>query len=92
MRWMKMLGLSQKSAGQAKDRLQIIIAQQRTESTSPDYLPMLRNEIMELIAKYVNVKSEKIHVDLQCKDNNSVLELNVILPAEANKAAPTEAG
>ena len=80
MRWMKILGLTNKSADQAKDRLQIIIAQQRSESSSLDYLPLLRQEIIELIAKYANVNSAEINVDLQSKDNNSVLELNVTLP------------
>ena len=80
MRWMKILGLTNKSADQAKDRLQIIIAQQRSESSSLDYLPLLRQEIIELIAKYAKVNSAEINVDLQSKDNNSVLELNVTLP------------
>jgi len=80
MRWMKLLGLSNKTANVAKDRLQIIIAQQRSESGSPDYLALLRQEIIEVIAKHTKVKLDEINVDLQCKDNNSVLELNVSLP------------
>ena len=80
MRWMKLLGLSNKTANVAKDRLQIIIAQQRSESSSPDYLALLRQEIIEVIAKHTKVKLDEINVDLQCKDNNSVLELNVSLP------------
>lgn len=80
MQWMKLLGLNNKTATAAKDRLQIIIAQQRSESSSPDYLPLLRKEIIEVIAKHTKVNLDKINVDLQCKDNNSVLELNVSLP------------
>ena len=41
---------------------------------------MLRKEIIQVIAKYTHVDSDEILVDLQCKDNNSVLELNVTLP------------
>lgn len=80
MQWMKLLGLNNKTATAAKDRLQIIIAQQRSESSSPDYLPLLRKEIIEVIAKHTKVNLDRINVDLQCKDNNSVLELNVSLP------------
>ena len=80
MKWMKLLGLNNKSANLAKDRLQIIIAQQRSVSSSPDYLPLLRKEIIEVIAKHTKVELGQINVDLQCKDNNSVLELNVSLP------------
>ena len=80
MQWMKLLGLNNKTATAAKDRLQIIIAQQRSESSSPDYLPLLRKEIIEVIAKHTRVNLDRINVDLQCKDNNSVLELTVSLP------------
>lgn len=68
-----------KSAGLAKDRLHIIIAQQRTDHRT-DYLPMLRKEILAVIAKYTHVNVENVKVDLHTKDNNSVLELNVVLP------------
>ncbi len=69
-----------KSASVAKDRLQIIIAQERSNIESEDYLPMLREEILAVIAKYTKVDREKVHVDLQRRDNSSVLELNVMLP------------
>ena len=80
MRWMKLLGLNNTSADAAKDRLQIIIAQQRSEEDTPDFLPMLKKEIMEVVAKYTKVNLDTVQVDLQTKDKNSVLELNVTLP------------
>lgn len=69
-----------KSAETARDRLQIIIAQQRTEKDSPDFLPLLRKDIIAAIAKHMNIETNEVKVDLQCKDNNSILELNVVLP------------
>ena len=70
-----------KSADIAKDRLQIIIAQQRTEKNNmPDFLPLLRQDILAVIAKHTNIDIDAVKVDLQCKDNNSILELNVVLP------------
>ena len=69
--------LRKKSAKIAKDRLHIIIAQERTEGGTPDFLP-----------KYTEIDIDQVKVDLQCKDNNSVLELNVTLP---DAAAATEA-
>ena len=80
MRIMKYLGLGSKSAETAKDRLRIIIAQQRSEKESPDYLPMLRKEIMEVVTKYVNVDANQISVDFHCEDDQAFLELNVTLP------------
>jgi cell division topological specificity factor len=87
MRLMRALGLSSKTASTAKGRLQIIIAQQRTESSSPDYLPALRKEILQIVKKYTLVENNDIHIDLHSKDNNSVLELNVTLPCEETAAA-----
>ena len=86
MKWMRALGLTSKTANLAKDRLQIIIAQQRSEANSPDYLPALRKEILEIVAKYTNVKSEDVQVDLHSNNNNAVLELNVTIPSEVTQA------
>lgn len=69
-----------KSANIAKGRLQIIIAQQRGEANTPDYLPLLRQEILEVVTKYTKVDINAVKVDFQCNDHNSILELNVQLP------------
>ena len=74
----------------AKDRLQIIIAQQRTQKGSPDFLPLLRQDIMAAIAKHTQVDINKVQVDLQCRDNDSVLELNVVLPEKASETTTKE--
>jgi cell division topological specificity factor len=73
-----------KTAHIAKDRLQIIIAQERSETTSTDFLPMLRKEILEVVAKYTKIDVSKVNVDLHRKDNSSILELNVLLPENVN--------
>ena len=80
MNLMRYLRLQKKSANAAKDRLQIIIAQQRSANQSPDYLPLMRKEILQVIAKYTKVNLDQIKMDLQCSDTSSVLELNVTLP------------
>ena len=43
------------TAETAKNRLQIIIAQERTSRGAPDYLPLLQRELLEVIRKYVSV-------------------------------------
>ena len=69
------------SANLAKDRLQIIIAHERSlRDNTPDYLPQLKLDILEVIKKYVAITSDQVHVKLDQRDNNlSVLELNVTL-------------
>ena len=69
-----------KSASIAKDRLHIIIAQERTQKGRLDFLPLLRKDILAAIAKYTKIDLDQVKVDLQYNDNNSVLELNVVLP------------
>lgn len=69
-----------KSADIAKNRLHIIIAQEKSEKGAPDYLPMLRQEILRVVAKYTNADLDKVNVELHHKDNNAILELNVTLP------------
>ena len=91
MRFMKYFRAENKhSAQSAKDRLQIIIAQQRTQKGSPDFLPLLRQDIMAAIAKHTQVDINKVQVDLQCRDNDSVLELNVVLPEKASETTTKE--
>ena len=48
------------TAETAKNRLQIIIAQERSSRGAPDYLPLLRRELLEVIKKYVNVDVDAV--------------------------------
>jgi len=69
-----------KTASQAKERLQIIVAHERKNRMSPDYLPQLKQDILEVIAKYVSVSEDKVSVEFEQNDELAVLELNVTLP------------
>jgi cell division topological specificity factor len=68
------------SASVAKERLRIIVAQERGARSGPDYLPLLRRELLEVIRKYVNVDPDAIQVNLEREDGHEVLELSVALP------------
>lgn len=68
------------SAEIAKNRLHIIIAQQKAEKNGTDYLPTLRQEILAVIAKYTKADIEKVNIEFHRKENSAVLELNVTLP------------
>jgi cell division topological specificity factor len=64
----------------AKERLRIIVAQERSTRGAPDYLPLLRNELLEVIKKYVNVEIEAININVERDSGHEVLELSVALP------------
>jgi cell division topological specificity factor len=68
------------SASVAKERLRIIVAQERSARGGPDYLPLLRRELLEVIRKYVNVNPEAVQIDLGRQNGHDVLELSVALP------------
>jgi cell division topological specificity factor len=68
------------SANVAKERLRIIVAQERSVRGSPDYLPMLRRELLEVIHKYVNVDPSAVQISLGLEEGHEVLELSVSLP------------
>jgi len=68
------------SASIAKERLRIIVAQERAERAGPDYLPLLRRELLEVIRKYVNVNPDAVEVHVERDGSQEVLEMSVALP------------
>ncbi|BBP43660.1 cell division topological specificity factor MinE [Thiosulfativibrio zosterae] len=69
-----------KSANVAKDRLQILLAHEKSERNAPDYLPQLRKEILDVIAKYVEIDQDKLQISIDEANGFEVLELNLVLP------------
>ncbi|HVR82056.1 MAG TPA: cell division topological specificity factor MinE [Luteimonas sp.] len=74
------LKVKKNTASIAKDRLRIIIAQERSARGGPDYLPLLRRELLEVIRKYVNVDVDAVKVDLIKDGDHDVLDISVSLP------------
>ena len=68
------------TAETAKNRLQIIIAQERSTRGGPDYLPLLQRELLEVIKKYVNIDADAVKVDLVKDGEHDVLDISVALP------------
>ncbi|MGI9214534.1 MAG: cell division topological specificity factor MinE [Gammaproteobacteria bacterium] len=69
-----------KTAQKAKERLQILVSHQRNKGGSKlDFIPQLKQELINVISKYVSIDSNQIQVELQQNDNCSTLELNITL-------------
>lgn len=77
------------SATAAKERLQILLAHDRAGSGRPDYLPMLQQDLLKVIAKYVEIDEDKVTVQVDRKGSISTLEVNIELPGapEPRRAA-----
>jgi cell division topological specificity factor len=80
------LKVKKNTASIAKDRLRIIIAQERSAFGGPDYLPLLRRELLEVIRKYVNVDVDAVKVDVTKEGEHDVLDISVSLPDRASAA------
>ena len=79
----RLLGLFRRrppTASLAKERLRIIVAQERNNRGGPDYLPLLRGELLEVVRKYVQIDVDQIEISLEQVDGHEVLELSVSLP------------
>ena len=80
------------SAVTAKERLQVLIAHQHTDSDGPDYLPLLKQDILNVIKKYVDIGEEQVMVQLESQDDCDVLELNITLPDDNVEGANEPTG
>jgi cell division topological specificity factor len=71
------------SADTAKERLQILLAHERTDRSSPEYLPMLQRDILEVIKRYMKVGGDSVDIKLERGDELSTLEINIELPGQS---------
>lgn len=74
-------------AEQAKERLQIVMAHSRVGRSGPDFLPQLQQELMAVIARYIDLDTNKVEVKLDRGDPVSTLEVNIELPQVIHPAA-----
>ncbi len=73
------------SASLAKERLQILVAHERSSRNQPSYLPQLQQELLEVIRKYITVEQDAISVNFEQNDTQETLELNIVLPDHPSK-------
>lgn len=70
------------SADSAKERLQILLSHERTDRSSPEYLPMLQRDILEVIQRYMRVADQGVDIKLERGEELSTLEINIELPGQ----------
>jgi cell division topological specificity factor len=67
------------SAQQAKERLQMLIVHDGPRH-SPSFLPKLKQELLDVVRKYVHIDQDNVQVHLGQEGDCEVLELNITLP------------
>jgi len=80
-----LLGEKKKTANVAKERLQIILAHERSgrNASEPDYLQDLQRDLIAVISKYIKINPNDIKVNMERQDNLDVLEVKIELPEDA---------
>jgi cell division topological specificity factor len=80
------------SADAAKDRLQILLSHERAGRTSPEFLPTLQREILEVVKRHMKVDAETVDIRIDRGDDLSTLEINVELPGSRSLEKVESAG
>lgn len=71
-----------RTAPAARDRLQVLLAHERSSAGS-DLVSILREEILAVIAKHVQVDSDRVRVKMDRDELMTVLEIEVEIPLDA---------
>jgi cell division topological specificity factor len=68
------------SAPVARERLQVLLAYERKNRGQPDLVAILREEIMAVIARHVQVGQDDVQIAMDRGDTMSTLEIDVQIP------------
>ena len=74
------------SAPVARDRLQVLLAHERSVIGKSDLLAILQEEILAVIAKHISVERDAVQIKLDRGDSVSMLEIDVEVPLNARKS------
>jgi cell division topological specificity factor len=68
------------SAPVARERLQVLLAYERNNRNKPDLVAVLREEIMAVIARHVQVDQDKVQITMDRGKTTSTLEIDIQIP------------
>jgi cell division topological specificity factor len=74
-----------KSASVARDRLQILLAHERSYSGQSDLVAILREEILAVLAKHVKVADEQVQIRMERGNQVSTLEVEIEIPTPSRR-------
>jgi cell division topological specificity factor len=84
----RLLGLQKPSAEMAKERLQLVLAHDRSD-LNPELLEQMRREILEVVQKYVEIDIEEGEVSLATEDRVTALVANLPIRRARVKPLPS---
>lgn len=72
----RLLGLQPASATTARERLQLVLAHDRSD-LNPELLEQMRREILEVVSRYVEIDLDEGDVSLETEDRVTALVANL---------------
>jgi cell division topological specificity factor len=78
---------SSSSAPKARERLQVLLAHERSSVGQSDLVVRLREEILSVIGKHVKIDRDKVTVKMDRGEKVSTLEIDVEIPLSAKLRA-----
>ena len=72
----KLLGRQPASAYTARERLQLVLAHDRSD-LNPELLDQMRKEILEVVSRYVEIDLSETDVSLETEDRVTALVANL---------------
>jgi len=78
------------SAAVAKDRLKIVLAHERASRDAPEFLPALQKDLLDVVARYVEIREDILRVNVGKSGDTSLLEINVEI--DRAKVSPAKNG
>jgi cell division topological specificity factor len=75
-----------RSGQHARERLQLLLAHERTSESRSDLVAILQQEILAVIARHVAVDRDQVVVRLGRGGEISTLEIDIEVPLDARKA------
>ena len=83
----KLLGRQASSANTARQRLQLVLAHDRSD-LNPELVEQMRREILEVVARYVEIDLEEGDVSLETEDRVTALVANLPIRRAISKSGP----
>lgn len=75
------------SAPAARERLQVLLAHERASVGGSDLVTKLRDEILQVIAKHVEIDNEKVNVKMERGATVSTLAVDIEIPFDVGRKA-----
>jgi len=90
MRLLRLFSGREATAPVARERLQILLAHERGLLGQSDLLVTLREEILAVVSKHIQLDPDKVMVKLERGKNVSTLEVDIEVPNNFDKKAAGE--